>query len=94
MKQNEWTLEINRCPCCGGPAELELRVPEYGWTGVRIKCIKCGLSASVSPMTEMRETETGGLYTPHTEKSIVKAIKQVSATWNRRQKGMVRNEET
>ena len=87
MKQNEWVLNVNRCPCCGGVAELELKVPEYGWTGVRIKCIRCGLSTSTSSISEMRDTETGGIYTPITENSIIKAIKEVSAKWNRREKG-------
>ena len=86
MKQNKWILKLRNCPCCGGAPELELKVPLYGWTGVRVKCTHCGVNVSTAKISELI-TREDGISTPITEESLIKAIKMVSDIWNNREKG-------
>lgn len=79
-------VEIKKCPCCGGEAELKSSIEEescgHGDTCLAvisyIKCPTCGLQ---TPILEFEEYMMGY---PGAERKLEELVKISLETWNRR----------
>ena len=77
-------MELEPCPFCGGVAEMTFKLPVYGAGGCEVKCLMCKAKVHDFKYTETHITESGGLSTPATIKSISKCIERAIEAWNRR----------
>lgn len=76
---------LNKCPHCGGLAELTFKVPIYGAGGCEIKCISCGSRINDFKYSETHVNEDSStLSTPVTLDAIRMCIERAVAKWNRR----------
>lgn len=70
-------ISMKQCPSCGGySGNIVIDLPEYGKSGVYVKCRICGFeSRRKSPFIRMRDV-TGRIATPVIDKSLIGAIRQ------------------
>lgn len=81
--QQKEELVLSKCPFCGSPAEMEVKLPLYGPMGCYIKCTMCQARLSGGRVAEFIETERG-IRTPVTVGSLMANIVRAYNKWNAR----------
>ena len=73
-------VEIKKCPCCGGEAELKVNTEKDVIThwGAYIKCKSCGLR------TSFLEVDGYMMFSYERENKLEELVKLSLETWNRR----------
>ena len=74
---------VRECACCGCEPDIQIRLPDYGFVGVVIKCPNCGLEMRNADCHEHISSEKC-MATPITEKSLSKCLFDAIRKWNRR----------
>lgn len=77
------TISLKPCPFCGQPAELEVKLPVYGFHGCIIHCMACQAKIQIANCYETRFSGDA-ISTPVTIESLSKCISSAVAAWNRR----------
>ena len=76
-------IELKPCPFCGQAAELEVKLPVYGFTGCVIHCVSCKAMVRNGNCSEFHTTATS-VSTPITTESLTRCISATVAAWNKR----------
>lgn len=76
-------IRLDKCPFCGGGAEIVIKIPVYGVTGAQVRCSKCEYNTrffDIHSRFDCVETKQYG--TPILEKSIMRGIRAAMQSWN------------
>ena len=77
-------IRLDRCPLCGGGAEIVIPMPLYGQNGAKVRCSKCGFSTKLfNTHSHFHCSESKQLGTPIIEKSLMIGIRSAIQSWNR-----------
>lgn len=74
-------IRIHPCPICGLSGTIEIRMPQYGSTGARVRCEHCGNETKLFPIHVTIVTE-GRLANPTNARSLMNGVRAAVQSWN------------
>lgn len=76
-------IDLRDCPFCGGQADVIVKLPLYGFSGVVIKCRYCGAKIENCKGCEQIHEEKF-MATPITQRSLSNCLFDTIRMWNKR----------